>query len=38
VNNNKYGYDPVLSAGNDVALWVGEPNAKPTFNACVGYT
>ena len=27
-----------LSAGNDVAPWVGEPNAKPTFNACVGYT
>jgi Putative beta-barrel porin-2, OmpL-like. bbp2 len=27
-----------LSAGNDVAPWVGEPDAKPTFNACVGYT
>src|SRR3974390_2654846 len=27
-----------LSAGNDVAPWVGQPNAKPTFNACVGYT
>jgi Putative beta-barrel porin-2, OmpL-like. bbp2 len=27
-----------ISAGNDVAPWVGEPNAKPTFNACVGYT
>jgi Putative beta-barrel porin-2, OmpL-like. bbp2/Carboxypeptidase regulatory-like domain len=27
-----------LSAGNDVAPWVGEPNAKPTFNACVAYT
>lgn len=27
-----------LSAGNDVAPWVGEPNAKPTLNACVGYT
>jgi hypothetical protein len=26
------------SAGNDVAPWVGEPDAKPTFNACVGYT
>jgi hypothetical protein len=24
-----------LSAGNDVAPWVGEPNAKPTFNGCV---
>jgi hypothetical protein len=27
-----------LSAGNDVAREVGAPNAKPTFNACVGYT
>jgi len=27
-----------LSAGNDVAPWVGEPDAKPTLNACVGYT
>ena len=27
-----------LSAGNDAAPWVGEPDAKPTFNACVGYT
>ena len=27
-----------LSAGNDVAPWVGEPDAKPTFNVCVGYT
>jgi hypothetical protein len=27
-----------LSAGNDVAPWVGEPDAKPTFNTCVGYT
>jgi hypothetical protein len=27
-----------LSAGNDVAPWVGEPNAKPTFNGCIGYT
>ena len=27
-----------LSAGNDVAPWVGEPNAKPTFNGCLGYT
>jgi hypothetical protein len=26
-----------LSAGNDVAPWVGEPDAKPTFNACVIY-
>jgi hypothetical protein len=27
-----------LSGGNDVAPWVGEPNAKPTFNGCVAYT
>lgn len=27
-----------LSAGNDVAPWVGEPDAKPAFDACVGYT
>ncbi len=27
-----------LSAGNDVAPWVGEPNAKPTLNSCVAYT
>lgn len=27
-----------LSAGNDVAPWVGEPDARPTFNACLGYT
>jgi hypothetical protein len=27
-----------ISAGNDVAPWVGEPNAKPTLNACVAYT
>ncbi len=27
-----------LSAGNDVAPWIGEPNAKPTLNACAGYT
>jgi hypothetical protein len=27
-----------LSAGNDVAPWVGEPNAKPTFNGCIAYT
>jgi hypothetical protein len=26
-----------LSAGNDVAPWVGEPDAKPTFNGCVIY-
>jgi Putative beta-barrel porin-2, OmpL-like. bbp2 len=27
-----------LSAGNDVAPWVGEPDAKPTLNSCVAYT
>ncbi|MGB9436260.1 MAG: outer membrane beta-barrel protein, partial [Candidatus Acidiferrum sp.] len=27
-----------LSAGNHVAPRLGEPNAKPTFNACVGHT
>jgi hypothetical protein len=27
-----------LSAGNDVAPWVGAPDAKPTFNGCVAYT
>jgi hypothetical protein len=27
-----------LSAGNDVAPWVGEPDAKPTLNVCAGYT
>jgi Putative beta-barrel porin-2, OmpL-like. bbp2/Carboxypeptidase regulatory-like domain len=27
-----------LSAGNDVAPWVGEPDAKPTFNGCVAFT
>jgi hypothetical protein len=26
-----------LSAGNDVAPWVGEPDAKPTFSGCVIY-
>jgi hypothetical protein len=27
-----------LSAGNDVAPWVGEPDAKPTFNGCVTFS
>lgn len=36
--NNHWMLQVGLSAGNDVAPWVGEPNAKPTFNACVGYT
>jgi len=31
-------YQIGLSAGNDVAPWVGEPDAKPTLNTCVGYT
>lgn len=36
--NNHWLVQVGLSAGNDVAPWVGEPNAKPTFNACVGYS
>ena len=36
--NNHWLVQVGLSAGNDVAPWVGETNAKPTFNACVGYT
>ena len=36
--NNHWMFQVGLSAGNDVAPWVGAPNAKPTFNACVGYT
>jgi len=36
--NNHWMVQVGLSAGNDVAPWVGEPNAKPTFNACAGYT
>jgi hypothetical protein len=36
--NNRWMFQVGVSAGNDVAPWVGEPNAKPTFNACVGYT
>src|ERR1700685_1275955 len=27
-----------LSAGNDVAPWVGEPDAKPTLASCVAFT
>jgi hypothetical protein len=27
-----------LSGGNDVAPWVGPPDAKPTFNSCVQYS
>ncbi len=36
--NNHWLYQVGLSSGNDVAPWVGEPDAKPTFNTCVGYT
>ncbi|HMD43468.1 MAG TPA: outer membrane beta-barrel protein [Candidatus Acidoferrum sp.] len=36
--NNHWLLQVGLSAGNDVAPWVGEPDAKPTFNACVGYS
>jgi hypothetical protein len=35
---NHWMFQVGLSAGNDVAPWIGEPNAKPTLNACVGYT
>jgi hypothetical protein len=35
--SNHWMFQVGLSAGNDVAPWVGEPNAKPTFNACLGY-
>jgi hypothetical protein len=27
-----------LSGGNDVAPWIGPPDAKPTFNGCVQYS
>ena len=36
--NDHWLYQIGLSAGNDVAPWVHEPNAKPTLNTCVGYT
>jgi hypothetical protein len=36
--NNNWMVQVGLSSGNDVAPWVGEINAKPTFNACVSYT
>ncbi|MGB2627272.1 MAG: outer membrane beta-barrel protein [Candidatus Acidiferrum sp.] len=36
--NNHWMVQAGLSAGNDVAPWVGEPDAKPTFNGCVSYT
>ena len=36
--NNRWLVQAGISSGNDVAPWVGEPNAKPTFNACVSYT
>ena len=36
--NNHWMVQVGFSSGNDVAPWLGEPNAKPTFNACVGYT
>ena len=36
--NNQWLVQVGLSAGNDVAPWVGEPDAKPTFNACLAYT
>ena len=33
--NNHWMVQAGLSAGNDVAPWVGAPDAKPTFNGCV---
>jgi hypothetical protein len=36
--NDHWMFQVGLSAGNDVAPWIGEPNAKPTFNACIAYT
>jgi hypothetical protein len=36
--NNHWMVQVGLSAGNDVALWVGAPDAKPTLNSCVAYT
>jgi Putative beta-barrel porin-2, OmpL-like. bbp2 len=36
--NNHWLVKVGLSAGNDVAPWVGEPDTKPTFNVCVDYT
>lgn len=36
--NNHWMIQLGLSAGNDVGPWVGEPDAKPTFNGCVGFT
>jgi hypothetical protein len=36
--NNHWMVQVGLSAGNDVAPWVGEPDAKPTLNSCVAYT
>ncbi len=36
--NNHWMIQLGLSAGNDVAPWVGEPDAKPTLNGCVGFT
>jgi hypothetical protein len=36
--NNHWMVQVGLSAGNDVAPWLGEVHAKPTFNVCLGYT
>jgi hypothetical protein len=36
--NNHWMVQVGLSAGNDVAPWVGEPDAKPTFNGCVTFS
>lgn len=36
--NNHWMVQVGLSAGNDVAPWVGPPDAKPTFNGCVTFS
>jgi hypothetical protein len=36
--NNHWLVQVGLSAGNDVAPWVGEPDAKPTLNFCLAYS
>ena len=36
--NKNWMIQVALSAGNDVAPWVGEPDAKPTLSSCLAYT
>jgi hypothetical protein len=35
--NNQWLVQAGISAGNDAAPWLGEPDAKPTFNGCVQF-